>query len=44
VGVDVVLDRVEEMVDRVGDRDRDLIPVVVRDWVEDPFVLIEGLR
>ena len=40
----VVLVRVEEVADRVGDKDRDLIPVVVRDFVEVPFVLIEGLR
>jgi hypothetical protein len=42
--VEVVLVRVEEGVDRVGDKERDLIPVVVRDLVEDPFVLIAGLR
>lgn len=42
--MEVVLVRVEEVVDRVGDKDRDRIPVVVRVLVEDPFVLIEGLR
>jgi hypothetical protein len=42
VRVDVVLDRVD-VVDRVGERDRDLIPVEVRDFVEVPLVLIDGL-
>jgi hypothetical protein len=42
VRVDVVLDRVEA-VDRVGERDRDLIPVEVRVLVEVPLDLIDGL-
>jgi hypothetical protein len=41
--VDVVLVLVEDGVDRVGDKDRDLIPVVVRVLVDDPLVLTEGL-
>ena len=40
---DVVLVRVEDGLDRVGDKDRDLIPVVVRVLVDDPLVLTEGL-
>ena len=41
--VDDVLVRVEEGVDRVGDKDRDLIPVEVRDFVDELLVLTEGL-
>lgn len=43
VRLEVVLVRVEDGADLVGDKDRDLIPVVVLELVDVPFFLIEGL-